>query len=203
MPGKVNPVIPEAVMMVAAQVVGNDATIAWAGMPGNFDLNVMMPVIAYNLLQSIELLASSSALLAEKCVEGIEANRERCEELVERSLAMVTSLVPRIGYDAAAEIAKESMRTGRTVREICRDRQVLPEAELERGARSVEPDRGRHPRRRRGRGLVGAPLVGALPEGGHKGRPYESGRVSPLRPSISRIWPLRSTAAASRKSSPP
>ena len=136
MPGKVNPVIPESVLMVAAQVVGNDATIALAGMSGHFDLNVMMPLIAFNLLQSIEILASSSALLAEKCVEGIEANRERCEELVERSLAMVTSLVPRIGYDAAAEIAKESMRTGRTVRELCRERQVLPEAEL---AEALDP----------------------------------------------------------------
>ncbi|HEX6864559.1 MAG TPA: class II fumarate hydratase [Thermoanaerobaculia bacterium] len=136
MPGKVNPVIPESVLMVAAQVVGNDATITLAGMSGHFDLNVMMPLIAFNLLQSIEILASSSALLAEKCVEGIEANRERCEELVERSLAMVTSLVPRIGYDAAAEIAKESMRTGRTVRELCRERQVLPEAEL---AEALDP----------------------------------------------------------------
>jgi fumarate hydratase class II len=130
MPGKVNPVIPESVLMVAAQVVGNDATITISGMGGNFDLNVMMPVIAYNLLQSIEILGNASALLAERCVEGIEANRERCEELVERSLAMVTSLVPKIGYDAAAEIAKESVRTGRTVREICRERQVLPEDEL-------------------------------------------------------------------------
>ncbi|HWN42211.1 MAG TPA: class II fumarate hydratase [Thermoanaerobaculia bacterium] len=136
MPGKVNPVIPESVLMVAAQVVGNDATITLAGMSGHFDLNVMMPLIAYNLLQSIEILASSSALLAEKCVEGIVANRERCEELVERSLAMVTSLVPRIGYDAAAEIAKESMRTGRTVRELCRERKVLPEAEL---AEALDP----------------------------------------------------------------
>jgi fumarate hydratase class II len=130
MPGKVNPVIPESVLMVAAQVVGNDATITISGMGGNFDLNVMMPVIAYNLLQSIEILGNAAALLAERCVEGIEANRERCEELVERSLAMVTSLVPKIGYDAAAEIAKESVRTGRTVREICRERQVLPEDEL-------------------------------------------------------------------------
>jgi fumarate hydratase, class II len=136
MPGKVNPVIPESVLMVAAQVVGNDATITLAGMSGHFDLNVMMPLIAYNLLQSIEILASSSVLLAEKCVEGIVANRERCEELVERSLAMVTSLVPRIGYDAAAEIAKESMRTGRTVRELCRERKVLPEAEL---AEALDP----------------------------------------------------------------
>ncbi|HEY0783070.1 MAG TPA: class II fumarate hydratase [Thermoanaerobaculia bacterium] len=130
MPGKVNPVIPESVLMVAAQVVGNDATITIAGMGGNFELNVMMPVISYNLLQSIEILAAAARLLAERCVQGIEANRERSEELVERSLAMVTSLVPKIGYDAAAEIAKESMRTGRTVRELCREKKVLPEAEL-------------------------------------------------------------------------
>ncbi|HEV3078109.1 MAG TPA: aspartate ammonia-lyase, partial [Thermoanaerobaculia bacterium] len=95
------------------------------------ELNVMMPVIAYNLLQSIEILAASSRLLADRCVAGIVANRERCAELVERSLAMVTALVPKIGYDAAAEIAKEAMRTGRTVRELCRERRVLPEAELE------------------------------------------------------------------------
>jgi fumarate hydratase class II len=130
MPGKVNPVIPEAVLMVAAQVVGNDATITLAGMSGVFELNVMMPLIAYNLLQSIEILGNAARLLAEKCVEGIEANRERCEELVEKSLAMVTSLVPKIGYDAAAEIAKESVKTGKTVRELCRERQVLPEDEL-------------------------------------------------------------------------
>jgi fumarate hydratase, class II len=130
MPGKVNPVIPESVLMVCAQVVGNDTTITLAGMSGVFELNVMMPLIAYNLLQSIEILANASALLAEKCIEGTEANRERCEELVERSLAMVTSLVPKIGYDAAAEIAKESVRTGKTVRELCREKNVLPEDEL-------------------------------------------------------------------------
>ena len=130
MPGKVNPVIPESVLMVAAQVVGNDAAITLAGMSGVFELNVMMPLIAYDLLQSIQILGNASRLLAERCVEGIEANRERCEELVERSLAMVTSLVPKIGYDAAAEIAKESMRTGKTVRELCREKNVLPEAEL-------------------------------------------------------------------------
>ncbi len=136
MPGKVNPVIPEAVLMVAAQVVGNDAAITIAGMGGNFELNVMMPVIAYDLLQSIEILASAARLLADRCVAGITANRERCAELVERSLAMVTSLVPKIGYDAAAEIAKESMRTGRTVRELCREKRVLPEAEL---AEALDP----------------------------------------------------------------
>jgi fumarate hydratase class II len=136
MPGKVNPVIPEAVLMVAAQVVGNDAAITVAGMSGNFELNVMMPVIAYDLLQSIAILAAAARLLAERTVAGIEANRERCAELVERSLAMVTSLVPRIGYDAAAEIAKESVRTGRTVREICREKKVLPDDEL---AEALDP----------------------------------------------------------------
>ncbi|HTQ81465.1 MAG TPA: class II fumarate hydratase [Thermoanaerobaculia bacterium] len=130
MPGKVNPVIPEAVLMVAAQVVGNDATITLAGMSGVFELNVMMPIIAYNLLQSVEILGNVSRLLADNCVAAIEANRERCLELVERSLAMVTSLVPKIGYDAAAEIAKESVKTGRTVRELVREKQLLPEAEI-------------------------------------------------------------------------
>jgi fumarate hydratase class II len=119
------------VLMVAAQVAGNDATITLAGMAGNFELNVMMPVIAYNLLQSIEILAAAARLLAERCVAGITANVERCLEMVEKSLAMVTSLVPRIGYDAAAEIAKESVRSGRTVREICRERRLLPEAQLD------------------------------------------------------------------------
>jgi len=131
MPGKVNPVIPEAVLMVAAQVVGNDATIAVAGMSGVFELNVMMPVLAYNLLQSIEILANVSRLLAERCVEGIEANVARCQEMVEKSLAMVTALVPVIGYDKAAEIAKESVETGRTVRELAREKKLLPEAELD------------------------------------------------------------------------
>jgi len=131
MPGKVNPVIPESVLMVAAQVIGNDATVALAGMSGNFELNVMMPVLAYNLLQSAEILANAAKLLADKCVDGITANRERCEELVEKSLALVTSLAPRIGYDAAAEIAKESYKTGRPVRELAKEKQVLPDDELE------------------------------------------------------------------------
>jgi fumarate hydratase class II len=131
MPGKVNPVIPEAVMMVAAQVVGNDATIAWANALGsNFELNVMMPVIAYNLLQAIELLTSAADHLADRCVEvaddvkvwgsvrGIEANEERCRALIEGSLAMCTALAPRIGYDAAAAIAKKALHEDATVREI-------------------------------------------------------------------------------------
>ena len=130
MPGKVNPVIPEMTTMVAAQVVGNDATITIGGMTGNFELNVMMPVIAYNLLQSIQLLTQAANLLVERCVAGVTANRERCLELVERSLAMVTALAPRIGYDAAAAIAKESVATGKTVRELCVEKQILPPAEL-------------------------------------------------------------------------
>ncbi len=130
MPGKVNPVIPEMTLMVAAQVVGNHQAITLAGMAGNFELNTMMPLVAYDLLQSIELLANAARLLAERCVAGITANRERCAELVERSLAMVTALAPRIGYDQAAAIAHEAVATGRTVREICVERRILPSAEL-------------------------------------------------------------------------
>ncbi|MEM7481449.1 MAG: class II fumarate hydratase [Acidobacteriota bacterium] len=131
MPGKVNPVISESLLMVSAQVIGNDTTIALAGMSGIFELNVMMPVIAYNLLQSIEILANGSRLMAERCVDGITARRERAAELVEKSLAMVTSLAPRIGYDQAAEIAKESWKTGRTVRELMQEKKLLSDDELE------------------------------------------------------------------------
>ena len=130
MPGKVNPVICESVMMVCTQVIGADTTITWAGANGNLDLNVMMPVMAHNLLCSIRLLGNVADVFAEKCVSGIVANEERCRELVELSMAMVTSLAPKIGYDNAAEIAKESVRTGKTVRHISRERKVLPEAEL-------------------------------------------------------------------------
>ena len=131
MPGKVNPVIPEAVLMVSAQVMGNDLTISLGGMAGNFELNVMMPVIGYNLLQSIEILANGSRMLADKCVAGLEPNRERCREMVEKSLAMVTALAPRIGYDEAAALAKEAFETGRTVRELAEEKKVLPPDELE------------------------------------------------------------------------
>jgi fumarate hydratase, class II len=132
MPGKVNPVIAEAAAMAAAQVMGNDLTIAVGGQSGNFELNVMKPVIVYNLLQSIELLTNACVVLAEKCVDGLRADRERAQEMVEKSLAMVTSLAPRIGYDRAAEIAKEAYQTGRTVREICLEKEVLPRDELDR-----------------------------------------------------------------------
>jgi fumarate hydratase class II len=134
MPGKVNPVMSEMMLQVAAQVVGNDATIALAGsgLGSTFELNVMMPVMAYNLIQSIELLSRAARVFADRTVKGLEANRERCEGLVEQSLAMCTSMAPVIGYDKAAEIAKESMKTGKTVREVAREKNVLPDGELDR-----------------------------------------------------------------------
>ena len=130
MPGKVNPVMCESLMQVCTQVIGNDATVTWAGANGNLDLNVMMPVMAHNLLESIHLLSNVVRLFADRCVAGIIANRERCESLIEKSLAMVTSLAPIIGYDLAADIAKESAKTGRTVREICREQKILSEEKL-------------------------------------------------------------------------
>ena len=143
MPGKVNPVIAESMTMIAAQVLGNDVTIAIGGQSGNFELNVMMPVIAYNLLQSISLLTNGCVVFAEKCVDGIRADRERCEQMIERSLAMVTALAPKIGYDKAAAIAKEAFESGRTVREVASARQVLPQEELDRALDPWEMTEGR------------------------------------------------------------
>ena len=131
MPGKVNPVMCEALMQVCTQVFGGDATITWAAAAGSsFELNVLMPVMAHHFLENTRILANAVRAFTEKCVRGITANEARCAELVEYSMAMVTSLAPIIGYDHAADIAKESAKTGRTVREICTARQVLPEAEL-------------------------------------------------------------------------
>jgi fumarate hydratase class II len=121
MPGKVNPVIPEVVTQVAAQVIGNDTAIAIGGMQGHFELNVFIPLMARNLLDSIRLLASASRLLAEKCVDGIEANREQCERYAELTLSAATALNPYIGYDKAAEIVKEASRSGRSLREVARE----------------------------------------------------------------------------------
>lgn len=132
MPGKVNPVIPEAVLQVAAQVLGNDAAIAFGGQAGNFELNVMLPVIAYNLLQSISTLASVTQAFSEKCIAGIAANRKTCAAYIERSLALVTALVPIIGYDKGAEIAKKAYESGKTIREVVLAEKILPEEELER-----------------------------------------------------------------------
>jgi len=130
MPGKVNPVIAEAVIQVGAQVIGNDAAITVGGQWGFFELNTMLPVMASNLLESIALLAASADNFAVRCVDGIEVDAERAQGLVEGSLAMVTSLAPVIGYDRAAEIAKEAFKTGKTVREICEEQKVLPADEL-------------------------------------------------------------------------
>ena len=116
--------------MAAAQVIGNDLTVTLAGMSGVFELNVMMPVMAHNVLESIRLLAASVVNLTDRCIVGIQANVERCNELIEQSLAMCTALVPEIGYDAAAAIAKESYRTGKTVREIALETNVMPPKRL-------------------------------------------------------------------------
>jgi fumarate hydratase, class II len=132
MPGKVNPVIAEAVTMVCAQVMGNHTTITVAGMGGYFELNVMMPVMANALLQSIELMGNAAQVLAEKCVAGIVANEERCRELLEGNLSLATSLAPLIGYDQAAAIAKEAFARGLTARDVAREKQVLPEDRLDR-----------------------------------------------------------------------
>ena len=142
MPGKVNPVIPEVVTQVAAQVIGNDAAIAVCGMSGAFELNVFMPVIARNLLESIALLASAARLFADKCIAGLEADEERCRELVEASFPIVTALVPAIGYDAAAEISKEAYRTGRTIREVALSKGVLGEKELDEALDLMKMTRG-------------------------------------------------------------
>ncbi len=129
MPGKVNPVIAESVAMVSAQVIGNDATIAIAGQSGNFELNVMMPVAAYNLLQSISILATSCENFATQCIDGLQAT-DHGPAMVERGLMTGTALAPRIGYDAAANIAKIAAKTGRTIREVAREETDLSEDEL-------------------------------------------------------------------------
>ena len=121
MPGKVNPVIPEVVTQVAAQVIGNDAAVTIGGMSGQFELNVYVPLIARNLLQSIALLSRASRLLSERCVDGIEANREQCERYAELTLSAATALNPYIGYDKATEIVKEAAASGRSLRDVARD----------------------------------------------------------------------------------
>ena len=128
MPGKVNPVVPEAALMVCAQVIGNDAAVAFAGAPGNFELNVMLPVMARNLLESIRLLANASRLLADRCVDGITADVERCREYAESSPSIVTPLNRYIGYEAAAKVAKQSLAERKTIREV-----VVEQGYVERG----------------------------------------------------------------------
>ncbi|HEU5150926.1 MAG TPA: class II fumarate hydratase [Iamia sp.] len=148
MPGKVNPVIPEAVSQVVAQVYGNDAAVAFAGSQGNFELNVYLPVIARNLLESITLLANVSRLFADRCLAGIEADRERCQAYAEATPQAATALNPVLGYERVAGLVKESARSGRTIREVVLDAGVLDEAELDRAldllalTRGGVPDKG-------------------------------------------------------------
>ncbi len=144
MPGKVNPVMAESLLQVCAQVTGNDTAVTIGGQAGNFELNVMMPMMAHNLLQSVALLTSAAAAFTHRCLEGLDVDRERCQAYVEQSLALCTALAPVIGYDAAADVAKEAFRTGKTVREIARERNLMPAEELERvldPRRMTEPGR--------------------------------------------------------------
>jgi fumarate hydratase class II len=131
MPGKVNPVMCEMLIQAGAQVIGNDAVVTFAGTFGNFELNTMLPVTAYNLLQAIELLATASGVFARRCVAGLEADAARCEGNIEQSLAMCTALAPEIGYDKAAKIAKVAYETGRTVREVAREMSGLDAKRLD------------------------------------------------------------------------
>jgi fumarate hydratase class II len=133
MPGKVNPVLPEATLMVCAQVIGNDATVAYAGASGNFELNVMMPVMARNLLESIRLLSQVCPLLAERCIDGIEADEQRMLRYAQSSPSVVTPLNRYIGYEQAARVAKAALTHGRTIRE-----QVLEMGFVDRGELTVE-----------------------------------------------------------------
>ena len=131
MPGKVNPVIPEALGLVAAQVYGNDAAIGICGSLGQLELNVMMPVIAYDLLQSIEILANGSRILGEKCIAGITADKKRAMEYAERTLMLVTTLTPKIGYDNAARIAKRAIAENKSLREVLLEEKILPKDKLD------------------------------------------------------------------------
>jgi fumarate hydratase class II len=132
MPGKVNPVIPESLIQVCVQVIGYDSAITLGGLSGNFELNVMMPLIAYDLLESIRLLANAVDHFSKRCIEGLEANRQRCEEMIEESLALATALTPRIGYDEAARIAKKAYDQRKTIRQVVVEEGILLKEELSR-----------------------------------------------------------------------
>jgi len=129
MPGKVNPVIPESVCQVAAQVIGNDTTVSIAGQSGNFEINVMMPVAAHNLLESIDILSTASSNFANQCIDGLKSTNKG-PEMVERGLAIVTTLVPHIGYDASADIAHKAQEAGKTVLEVALSETNLDEEQL-------------------------------------------------------------------------
>jgi fumarate hydratase class II len=142
MPGKVNPVIPEAVTQVGAQVIGNDAAVAFGGSQGAFELNVYLPLIARNLLESIRLLANVSRVFADKCIAGIEANVERCKTYAESSPSIGTALNPYIGYETAAEVIKESIKTGKSIREIVVGRKLMTDAEVDRALNVIAMTKG-------------------------------------------------------------
>ena len=132
MPGKVNPVITESLIQVCIQVIGHDSAITLAGLSGNFELNVMMPLIAYNLLQSLDLLANGVNNFSKKCVKGLKADRRRCEEMIEKSLALATALTPRIGYEEGARIAKKAFLRNKTIREVVEEERLFSKGELNR-----------------------------------------------------------------------
>jgi fumarate hydratase class II len=131
MPGKVNPVIAESLIQVGAQVIGNDLVITLGGQRGNFELNTMMPVMAYNLIQSIQILATGGHNFRKRCIEGLRANEQRCGEIVEQSLALATALVPEIGYDRAAEIAKKAYTSNKTIKEVAKEEELFPDEKLD------------------------------------------------------------------------
>jgi fumarate hydratase class II len=142
MPGKVNPVIAESVLQVAAQVMGNDVAVTMGGAAGNFELNVMMPVIAYNLLDSINLLTNACTMFKEKCVDGINANAERCEDTIEQGLSLVTSFAPVIGYDKAAKLSQKAFQENKTIREVAKEEGLFSDEELN---RLLDPTTMLHP----------------------------------------------------------
>jgi fumarate hydratase, class II len=132
MPGKVNPVIPESLIQVCGQVIGNDSAITFGGYSGNFELNVMMPLIAYDLLESIRLLGNAVGNFSLRCIKGLKADQGRCEEMIEKSLALATALMPKIGYDEAARIARRAYGEGKTIRQVVEEEGLLPKEELNR-----------------------------------------------------------------------
>jgi fumarate hydratase class II len=147
MPGKVNPVVPEAVLQVCAQVVGNDAAVAWGGAAGTFELNVMLPVVARNLLSSISLLANGSRLLADRCVAGIEPETDHMRELAESSPSIVTPLNAYLGYEEAAAVAKQALRERKTIRDVVVERGHVREGRLteQQLDEALDVDRMAHP----------------------------------------------------------
>lgn len=132
MPGKVNPVVPESLIQVCAQVIGSDAAITLGGLSGNFELNVMMPLIGHNLLQSIHFLAKAVDNFSKRCIEGLEADRKRCEEMIEKSLALATALTPKIGYDEAARISRKAYDQGKTIHQVVEEEGIFSKEELDR-----------------------------------------------------------------------